>query len=37
MEPPVSFSADEVRNKKVDVLKAIRPIAPDKVDFGRNE
>lgn len=26
MEPPVSFSADEVRNKKVDVLRAIRPI-----------
>ena len=25
MEPPVSFEADEVRNKKVDVLKAIRP------------
>ena len=26
MEPPLSFDADEVRNKKVDVLKAIRPI-----------
>ncbi len=25
MEPPVSFDADEVRNKKVDVLRAIRP------------
>lgn len=24
MEPPLSFEADEVRNKKVDVLKAIR-------------
>lgn len=24
MEPPVSFKADEVRNKKLDVLKAIR-------------
>jgi glucose-6-phosphate 1-dehydrogenase len=24
MEPPVSFEADEVRNKKVDVLKAVR-------------
>lgn len=24
MEPPVSFSADEIRNRKVDVLKAIR-------------
>ncbi len=33
MEPMVSFDADEVRNKKVDVLKAVRPIreedAPD--------
>ncbi len=26
MEPPVSFEADEVRNHKVDVLRAIRPI-----------
>jgi glucose-6-phosphate 1-dehydrogenase len=26
MEPPVSFNADEVRNKKVDVLHAIRKI-----------
>jgi glucose-6-phosphate 1-dehydrogenase len=26
MEPMVSFDADEVRNKKVDVLRAIRPI-----------
>ncbi len=31
MEPPVSFSADEVRNKKADVLHAIRPIAPELV------
>ncbi len=31
MEPPVSFSADEVRNKKVDVLRAIRAIRPDEV------
>jgi glucose-6-phosphate 1-dehydrogenase len=31
MEPPVSFNADEVRNKKVDVLKAIRPLTPDTV------
>lgn len=28
MEPPVSFDADEIRNKKVDVLRAVRPIAP---------
>jgi glucose-6-phosphate 1-dehydrogenase len=31
MEPPVSFEADEVRNKKVDVLRAIRPIVPAQV------
>ena len=27
MEPPVTFEADEVRNKRLDVLCAIRPIA----------
>jgi glucose-6-phosphate 1-dehydrogenase len=26
MEPPVSFEAEEIRNKKVDVLHAVRPI-----------
>ena len=26
MEPPVSFQADEIRNKKADVLHAVRPI-----------
>ena len=31
MEPPISFDADEIRNKKVDVLRAIRPIHPDDV------
>jgi len=31
MEPMVSFEADEIRNKKVDVLHAIRPIEPGKV------
>lgn len=31
MEPPVSFADDEIRNKKVDVLHAIRPIPPKKV------
>jgi glucose-6-phosphate 1-dehydrogenase len=31
MEPPVSFDADEIRNKKVDVLHAIRKIASDRV------
>jgi glucose-6-phosphate 1-dehydrogenase len=32
MEPMVSFEADEIRNKKADVLHAIRPIPKDKVD-----
>ena len=27
MEPPVSFTAEEIRNKKIDVLHAMRPIA----------
>jgi glucose-6-phosphate 1-dehydrogenase len=31
MEPPISFEADEVRNKKLDVLRAIRPIPPEQV------
>jgi glucose-6-phosphate 1-dehydrogenase len=31
MEPMVSFDADEIRNKKVDVLHAVRPIAPEAV------
>ncbi len=31
MEPPVSFSADEVRNEKVKVLHAIKPPEPDDV------
>lgn len=34
MEPPVSFNADEVRNKKVDVLKAIRPLTPETVPLN---
>jgi glucose-6-phosphate 1-dehydrogenase len=34
MEPPVSFDADEIRNKKTDVLRAIRPIPRGQVpDF----
>ncbi|AJQ28838.1 glucose-6-phosphate dehydrogenase [Pelosinus fermentans] len=32
MEPPTSFQADEVRNKRVDVLNAIRPIGKDEVE-----
>ncbi len=31
MEPPVSFDADEVRNKKAEVLKAIEKIKPEQV------
>jgi len=31
MEPMVSFDADEIRNKKVDVLHAVRPIHHDSV------
>jgi glucose-6-phosphate 1-dehydrogenase len=31
MEPPVSFDADEVRNRKVDVLHAIRKYDPSEV------
>ena len=31
MEPPVTFNADEVRSKKVDVLRAVRPITPQTV------
>lgn len=27
MEPPVSFNAEEIRNRKADVLHAVRPIA----------
>lgn len=31
MEAPVSFEANEIRNKKVDVLNAIRPITKEQV------
>jgi glucose-6-phosphate 1-dehydrogenase len=31
MEPMVSFEADEIRNKKVDVLRAVRPFPWDQV------
>jgi glucose-6-phosphate 1-dehydrogenase len=31
MEPPVNFSADEVRNRKVDVLRAMRRFSPDDI------
>ena len=32
MEAPISFHDDEVRNKKVDVLRAIRSILPEQVN-----
>jgi glucose-6-phosphate 1-dehydrogenase len=32
MEPPVAFDADAVRDEKVKVLRAIRPIPPERVD-----
>jgi len=32
MEPPVSFEDEEIRNKKVDVLHAIRPIPQDRIN-----
>ncbi len=31
MEPPAAFNADEIRNRKVDVLRAIRPIPVDQI------
>ncbi|WP_311136559.1 glucose-6-phosphate dehydrogenase [Hymenobacter cellulosilyticus] len=31
MEPPVNFTADEVRNRKVDVLRAMRRFGPEDV------
>ena len=31
MEPPISFNADEVRDRKVDVLKAMRKFGPEDV------
>ncbi len=32
MEPPINFDADEVRDRKVDVLKAMRKITPGKIE-----
>ncbi len=31
MEPPVAYDAEDIRDKKIDVLRALRPIAPDAV------
>src|ERR671932_560915 len=33
MEPPVTFDAESVREEKVKVLKAVRPIPEDEADF----
>jgi glucose-6-phosphate 1-dehydrogenase len=32
MEPPVAYDADDIRDKKVDVLRALRPILRDAVE-----
>lgn len=37
MEAPSSFDADVLRNEKVKVLQAIRPITPNDVVFGQYE
>ena len=31
MEPPISFEAEEIRNRKVDVMRAIRRLRPEEV------
>jgi len=31
MEPPISFGADEVRNKQAEVLHAVQPLSPEEV------
>lgn len=31
MEPPIAFSAEEIRDRKVEVLRALRPIPEDQV------
>jgi glucose-6-phosphate 1-dehydrogenase len=35
MEPPVSYKADEIRNKKVDVLRAMRLVLPEQAVRGQ--
>jgi glucose-6-phosphate 1-dehydrogenase len=35
MEPPASFSADEIRAKKSDVFKAVHPLSPDDAVRGQ--
>ncbi len=35
MEPPISFDADAIRNEKVKVLRALKPLNPDEVVRGQ--
>jgi glucose-6-phosphate 1-dehydrogenase len=35
MEPPISFDAESIRNEKVKVLRALKPIDPDEVVRGQ--
>ena len=37
VEPPNSFDAEAVRDKKVELFEAIEPLAPDDVVFGQYE
>ncbi len=34
METPINFDADEIRDKKVDVLKAMRPFSAEDIRFN---
>lgn len=34
MEPPISFEAEEIRNRKVDVLRAMRPFGSDEIRYN---
>lgn len=34
MEPPVSFEAEEIRNRKIDVLRAVQRVKPEDVHFN---
>lgn len=37
MEPPNSFSAEAVRDKKAEIFDALKPLAPEDVVFGQYE
>jgi glucose-6-phosphate 1-dehydrogenase len=34
MEPPMNFDAEEIRNRKVDVLKAMRPFGSEEIRYN---